>query len=217
MGKGLGGSVGGGRGGGTKQQEAHHPKNFLKRSKELSLKEFDSGKLTWDSKFKTKDWVRPINIFMVKASFTVPSTSMMSPRPNQSFWQRTSTANCLLGFRTDMPCVYSPLEKPSYLACPKLGSLSFFQTRPFFSLQKEALPKTDTWALSASSFSVLSQVHPPTLAIFISQITLSWIYLLFFILIALKGNLTLFSLNSLLDQVFLCNPSSIMNTSKFPK
>lgn len=55
MGKGSGGSVGGGWGGGTEQQEAHDPTNFLKRSRELSLKEFDSGKLTWDRKFKTKD------------------------------------------------------------------------------------------------------------------------------------------------------------------
>lgn len=28
---------------------------FLKKSKELSLKEFNSGKLTWDSNFNTTD------------------------------------------------------------------------------------------------------------------------------------------------------------------
>lgn len=51
---------------GVWHQEAHDPKEF--KSKELSLKGFNSGKLTWDSKFNTKDRVRPVprNIFMVK-------------------------------------------------------------------------------------------------------------------------------------------------------
>ena len=141
----------------------------LKKSKELKLKEFNSGKLTWDSKFTMKDWVRPVtlNIFMVKGFFCYPlPISMMSQRANQSFWYRTLPPTSPRSYRRDGPFICYLLNsapgEASDLACPKQSSSSFYPNLPFFfSLQQVVLPTTDTWALSRTPPSSSSPMSRP--------------------------------------------------------
>lgn len=141
----------------------------LKKSKELKLKEFNSGKLTWDSKFNTKDWVRPVtlNIFMVKGFFCYPlPISMMSQRANQSFWYRTLPPTSPLSYRRDGPFICYLLNicpgEASDSTCPKQSSSSFYPNLPFFpSLQQVVLPMPDTWALSWTPSSSSSPMSRP--------------------------------------------------------
>lgn len=153
----------------------------LKKSKELKLKEFNSGKLTWDSKFNTKDWVRPVtlNIFMVKGFFCYPlPISMMSQRANQSFWYRTLPPTSPLSYRRDGPFIcylqnISPGEA-SDSACPKQSSSSFYPNLPFFLLTSASGATHDRHLgiILDSFFFLISHVQTPIL-LFLSPGSLS--------------------------------------------